>query len=165
MENKGDVLIVSSFQYLETVIAKSKGTLVMKLRCWQHGRSVLIRQKLASHWIKRRRGLKWNVNLFRRILTVALGNVRKWMLRLMFGLGEDTDTSCLTQQVLMDGPAVLHHSGCTSDPTEKGARPKWKCVVCTRHQLEVCLFVSFRAFHALSGISQLLCPAHEISIF
>jgi len=114
MENIGDILIVSSFQYLE-ITAKSKGTVVMKLRCWQHGRGILIHKKLAPHWIKRWRGLKWNDNLFRRILTVALGNVHKWMLRLMLGLGEDTDTSCLTHQVLIDGPAVLHHSGCTRD--------------------------------------------------
>jgi len=33
MENKGDILIVSSFQYMQIVIAKPKGTFVMKLRC------------------------------------------------------------------------------------------------------------------------------------
>ena len=32
MENKGDILIVLSFQYLEIVTAKSKETLIMKPR-------------------------------------------------------------------------------------------------------------------------------------
>jgi len=90
-------------------------------------------------------------------MTVALGNVHKWMLRLMLRLGEDIDTSCFTQQVLMDSPAVLYHNGCTRDillqnfhPQRKGQTQKRNCVVRTRHRLEACLFVSFCAFHALS---------------
>jgi len=100
--------------------------MVMKRRCWQHGRGVLVHRNLAPHWIKRQKGLKWNDNLFRRILIVTLGNVHKWMLRLMLGLGEDTDTSCLTQQVLMDGSAVLHHSGCTRDISLQNFHPQRK---------------------------------------
>jgi len=48
------------------------------------------------------------------------------MLCLMLGLGADTDTCCLKQQVPMDGPAVLHQSGCTGDISLQNFYPQRK---------------------------------------